>query len=104
MFVASVAFGLLNAAIQKKVFDIFGTAMGGQTGPLPGTTELALRIDAARWWILIIGTLCLVLIYGFVRAEAWRTILCITCIAAWLMMSLFSHYALGFGLESRLVR
>ena|SRR2546426_87853 len=103
-FVASIAFGLLIATIQKMVFDIFCTAMAGGTGPLPEVTELALRIQAIGWLILIMGTLCLVLIHKFVRTEEWRTILYLTYVAGWLMISLFSHYAFAIGLESRLVR
>src|SRR6266536_99960 len=101
MFVASIAFGLLIATIQRKVFDIFCMAMAGATGPLPRVTELAMRIDAGNWWILTMGTLYLVLIHKLVRTQEWRTILYIAYLAGWLMLSLFSHYAFAAGLQSR---
>ena len=84
---------------------MFCTGMMGMTGPLPGATSLALRTHQRDGTlILVVGTLSLVLMYKFVRNEKWRTIMCIGYVAAWLLMSLFSHHAFAVGLASRLVR
>ncbi|SRR6266568_953066 len=104
MFVASVVFGFLIATIQKMVFDIFCTVMAGMTGPLPAATQLALRMQPRGWLFLIPVTLALVLIHRFVRTEEWRTILYVTYVGTWLIISLFSHYAFAIGLEGRMLR
>jgi len=61
-------------------------------------------IQAKGWLILIMGTVALVLIHRLVRTEEWRTILYVTYVGAWLIISLFSHYAFAICLESRLLR
>ena len=103
LLIASIAFGLFVATIQKMAFEMFCTAMSGTTGPLPEATGLALRIQAKSWRILIMGTFSLVLLHKFVPEQS-RTILYVTYVGTWLIMSLFSHYGFAIGLESRLLR
>src|ERR1043165_2941785 len=103
MLVASIVFGLAIATIQKMAFVIFGTAMGGTTGPLPEATWLAVTIQARGRFILIMATVCLILIHKLVRTEGRGNVLCVADVAAWLLLSLFGHCALALGLQRRLV-